>query len=341
MLIFPAAHAPARPVSASVIADSTCKSCRTGGAAAPHLRPASSAETLPPCASATSRRSGGRGPNRATTGPQRNGRSGRRRVPGRPAAIPGPWSRTRNSPSTSASSTVAPGTPLAGVLEQVPHCALEPFWHRTVVAELGVELHVREPAAGAIDSASRRARRIPRDSASSSSSPYASSSRPVIRSRSRVPHVRGRRRTCCAVPRLEPLLLLQHLDVRLQARQRRAQLVGMRLRRTAAASRSTPRAPQALCGTLFRDVRARRLLSPATRSLGSPVWAIRSAAPVRRRTGTSVARETEPARGAAIRPARRRGGSAEPVEGASDVVGGADELIPHHRGGSGATNSRK
>ena len=97
---------------------------------------------------------------------------------------------------------------------------------------------------------------------------------------------------------------LQHVDVRLQARQRRAQLVrGVGDEAALRLERLLERTEHRVEGAPRRaELVAARL--PGTRSLGSPVSAIRSAAAVRRRMGTSVARETSaPPRRAGCEPA--------------------------------------
>ena len=188
---------------------------------------ARSATTVPPCASATSRTIARASRRRAATAPRSSGRSGRRRREGPSSANPGPWSRTDSSPPGGETSTTPPPAPLRCVLEQVPDCALHPAREPYDDGRLQV---------ASDDVTSGRARRArstaPRDEHVEANVLRARRAAPRARL-DQVGHERGqlvelRRRRRRAGAGARPATArgpAQDLDVRPQARQRRAQLV--------------------------------------------------------------------------------------------------------------------
>ena len=246
---------------------------------------------------------------------RRRGRSGRRRAARSSGAMPGPWSRTRSSPCSSrdvddraAARSTCPRS-RAGSRRRA---RAAPGRRRPVVGSSArLERHLREARAGALDGLLDELVELHLVRSRRASSPRASSSRPPIRSRiscaSRWRSANSRSRAS----RVEPVLLLQHVDVRLHARQRRTQLVrgvgdeaALRLDRVLECREHR----------VERRAESRELAAAGpsgTRSLGSRVRAIRSAAAVSRSTGARVARDDERAgerrRADAVRATRAAG----------------------------------
>ena len=160
---------------------------------------------------------------------------------------------------------------------------------------------------------SRRARRTGTALFSTCAPPRASSSRPAMSERISCDSRWRSSSSCSPLLGLEHDVAAQDVDVRLQARQRRAQLVrGVGDEAPLRLERLLERGEHRVERT-HRGARARRCPPSGTRSLGSPVSAIRSAAAVSRRTGASVAPETSAAgepQPRRSRRARRGSGSA-------------------------------
>ena len=290
-----------------------------------------SATTVPPWASATWRRSRARAPSRAGRAPPARGRSGRTRTAGRPRRSRGRGRARVTSPSRTRHLDGAAGrAPLRRVVEQVADRALERRGHaaderlaagrsskttlgpvapRALDRACGDEVEPDVLGLGRVLLARARARPARRS---------APSSRRAAR--------RTSASSCSRSPGGSAPSLREHLDVRAQARQRRAQLVRrvgdelpLRARRLLERARAC-----------VLKLAASRLSSsrPCTRSARerSPVSVTRSVAP-RQPSHRRERRAARPRSRARRRPRRRRPGDQEQdqldaVERAVDLVSG-------------------